>query len=64
MTCWRRLRDWQAVGVWDDLHRVLLDELREADEIDWSRIVDSSFLRGAGGRAKNRAESHRPGQAG
>ena len=37
MTCWRRLRDWQAVGVWDDLHRVLLDELREADEIDWSR---------------------------
>src|SRR5579872_6308041 len=27
MTCWRRLRDWQAAGVWDRLHRVLLDEL-------------------------------------
>jgi len=20
MTCWRRLRDWQAVGVWELLH--------------------------------------------
>jgi transposase len=25
MTCWRRLRDWQAAGVWATLHRVLLD---------------------------------------
>ncbi len=21
MTCWRRLRDWQAAGVWTRLHR-------------------------------------------
>ena len=27
MTCWRRLRDWQAAGVWARLHRVLLDRL-------------------------------------
>jgi transposase len=27
MTCWRRLRDWQAAGVWATLHRVLLDRL-------------------------------------
>ena len=25
MTCWRRLRDWQAAGIWAKLHRVLLD---------------------------------------
>jgi transposase len=37
MTCWRRLRDWQAVGVWSALHRVLLDRLGEAGQIDWSR---------------------------
>jgi transposase len=37
MTCWRRLRDWQAAGVWDRLHRVLLDHLGWADRIDWSR---------------------------
>src|SRR3954454_17754652 len=24
MTCWRRLRDWQAAGVWQRLHRILL----------------------------------------
>ena len=23
MTCWRRLRDWQAAGVWAALHRLL-----------------------------------------
>jgi transposase len=27
MTCWRRLRDWQAAGVWATLYRVLLDRL-------------------------------------
>ena len=27
MTCWRRLRDWQASGVWHRLHQVLLAEL-------------------------------------
>jgi transposase len=37
MTCWRRLRDWQEAGVWDALHRVLLDRLGEAGQIDWSR---------------------------
>ncbi|PRP70938.1 hypothetical protein BUE93_09395 [Chromobacterium amazonense] len=24
MTCWRRLRDWQALGIWDRLHLTLL----------------------------------------
>ena len=37
VTCWRRLRDWQAAGVWDRLHRALLDRLGDADRIDWSR---------------------------
>jgi transposase len=27
MTCWRRLRDWQAAGVFERLHRALLDRL-------------------------------------
>jgi len=33
----RRLRDWQEAGVWEELHRVLLDRLGEADRIDWER---------------------------
>src|SRR5438876_2602711 len=53
MTCWRRLRDWQAAGVWDRLHEELLKRLREADQIDWSRAtVDSSSVRAVGGGEK------------
>ncbi len=53
MTCWRRLRDWQAAGVWDHLHRRLLDQLRAADRIDWSRaVVDSGSVRAVGGAKK------------
>ena len=25
MTCWRRLREWHQAGVWERLHRALLD---------------------------------------
>jgi transposase len=45
MTCWRRLRDWQAAGVWWGLHRALLDRRGEADRLDWSRAsIDSSTV--------------------
>jgi transposase len=47
MTCWRRLRDWHAAGVWDKLHAELLVRLRGADRIDWSRaVINSSSVRG------------------
>jgi transposase len=55
-TCWRRLRDWQQAGVWRELHRVLLDRLGEADEIDWERAsLDSARVAAKRGRA-NRPE--------
>src|SRR5512132_1678769 len=45
VTCWRRLRDWQEAGVWEALHRTLLDRLGEADQIDWSRAaLDSASI--------------------
>lgn len=44
MTCWRRLRDWQQAGVRRRLHRVLLDRLGDADQIDWSRACIDSAL--------------------
>jgi len=37
MSCWRRLRDWQAAGVWRRLHRVLLERLYAAGQISWNR---------------------------
>jgi transposase len=66
-TCWRRLEAWQTAGVWERLHRILLDRLGDAEKIDWSRAsVDGSSVaakRGANkpGRtrriAANRARS-------
>lgn len=53
MTCWRRLRDWQVAGVWDDIHRLLLNQLRQADQIDFSRaVVDSASVRAVFGGQK------------
>ncbi len=46
MTCWRRLRDWETAGVWQQLHEVLLARLHGADQLDWSRaVVDSASVR-------------------
>jgi transposase len=58
MTCWRRLRDWQEAGVWNRLHQVLLNRLRAADRIDFSRAVaDSSSIRAVGaGKKRDRTQ--------
>ena len=45
MTCWRRLKEWQEAGVWERLHRVLLDRLGEAEQIDWEcASLDSASI--------------------
>ena len=44
-TCWRRLRDWHAAGVWSALHRALLERLHGAGQLDWGRAaLDSASL--------------------
>ena len=44
-TCWRRLRDWQEAGLWEELHRTLLNRLGEADRIEWERVaLDSASV--------------------
>ncbi|MDQ0904700.1 transposase [Streptomyces canus] len=57
MTCWRRLRDWNETGVWQQLHELLLAELRAGDILDLSRVsVDGSHLRALkGGDATGRS---------
>lgn len=53
MTLWNRLAEWQQAGVWQKLHRVLLERLHEANLIDWSRAaVDSASVRAVGGAKK------------
>lgn len=53
LTCWRRLRDWQKAGVWKKIHEILLAQLRNADQIDFTRCaVDSATIRAVGGAKK------------
>ncbi len=45
MTCWRRLQEWQALGIWQQVHHALLNALGEADQIDWTRAaLDSATV--------------------
>jgi transposase len=60
MTCWRRLRDWQEAGVLGRLHRVLLERLAAANELDWSRAsIDSASIPAKGGARRPRRRSAR-----
>jgi transposase len=46
MTCWRRLRDWHEVGVWELIHQVILECLQSSGGIDWRRAsLDSASVR-------------------
>lgn len=64
MTCWNRLAEWQEAGVWDAVHRALLERLHQSEQIDWSRaVVDSGSIRAVGAGEKKRAQSDRPRQA-
>jgi len=66
-TCRRRLDEWQAAGVWDRLHELLLARLQQAGEIEWSRaIVDSSHVqakKGAPKRARARWTEAEPARS-
>lgn len=49
MTCWRRLQEWQAAGVWPRLPETLLSRLQGPHGLDWSRAcVDSGSVRAVG----------------
>ena len=65
MTCWRRLAEWHAAGVWEKLREVLLARLQEAEVIDWSRaVVDSASVRAVlGGRKQARIPRTEPRRA-
>ena len=53
MTLWNRLDEWRKAGVWDQLHRLLLDKLRGEDAIDFCRVVvDSASVRAVHGGKK------------
>jgi len=44
VTCWRRLRLWEDLGIWLDIWRALLAELDERQYLDWEEtFADGSF---------------------
>ena len=50
MSCWRYLTARQQAGVWDRVHKALLNRLRAAEQIGLSAaVVDSSRVRAVGG---------------
>ena len=65
MTCWRRLKAWQELAIWDQLHRLILAALRKAGKLDISLvIVDSSTSRAVGGgddTGPNPTDRRKPG---
>jgi transposase len=52
MTCWRRLRDGPAQGVWRRIHQQRLDGVGEADQMDWTRAAMDSATGPAPGGAQ------------
>ncbi len=64
MTCWRRLRDWQAAGAFDKIHQAVLTRAHAARLIDFDRImVDGSHVRakkGAPQQVRARSTAPRP----
>lgn len=51
MTCWRRLCDWTRAGVCERLQHELLNQLRDADRLDWSTAaMDASTVPAIKGR--------------
>jgi transposase len=45
-TCTRRIDEWTAQGIWQQIHELFLAKLRGADLLDWSRVlVDCSLVK-------------------
>ena len=60
-TCWRRFAEWAHAGVLERLQEALLDELGEAEALDWSRVsVDSFSLRAVRGTCVAQTRSTGP----
>jgi transposase len=45
-TCTRRIDEWTAAGIWQQIHELFLAKLRGAEVLDWSRVlVDCSLVK-------------------
>jgi transposase len=45
-TCWRRLQEWAADGVLEELHAALIGELHDSGQLDVRELfADATFIR-------------------
>jgi transposase len=57
-TCRRRMEEWQAQGRFQQAVRILRQQLREQQKLDWSRvIIDCSQVEAKKGARRSRARS-------
>lgn len=44
-TCWRRLRDWEAQGVWEQIWQSFIRQLDKRRRIQWAQcFMDGHFI--------------------
>ena len=45
-TCWRRLQEWSADGLLEEIHALLIEELSELGELAFEELLaDATFIR-------------------
>ena len=45
-TAFRRLGQWQRLGIWERIRQMLLSQLEDAGKLDWQRgVIDGSFVK-------------------
>ena len=43
-TCWRRMQEWQEIGLWEDIWQKLLSELDAKGRLKWEEVfADGTF---------------------
>jgi len=64
-TCWRRLRDWEAQGVWLKIWRAFLTELDQRGRLNWEEtFADGSFAPAKKGATASAAPAKARAQSG
>lgn len=44
-TAWRRLKNWEEAGVWENIWRAVLTSLEAQDKLEWAQaFLDGSFV--------------------
>ncbi|WP_158548823.1 transposase [Blastococcus sp. TF02A-26] len=57
-TCWRRMHEWEKLGVFIQLHQSLVEKFGEQGEREWSRAGLDALMRRMGPAGRSGSPSH------